>query len=71
MKAKAGDKFVIRGHAIGMKERHATIVEVRGADGAPPYIVHWDDERSDEAHDHLFYPGPDADIEHIPRPNQP
>jgi amino acid transporter len=69
MKAEVGDKLVIRGHAIGMKERHATIVEVRGADGAPPYVVHWDDELTDEPHDHLFYPGPDADVEHVSRSN--
>jgi hypothetical protein len=67
MKAEPGDKLVIRGHAIGTKERHATIIEVRGADGAPPYLVRWDDDLSDQPHDHLFFPGPDADVEHVTR----
>jgi hypothetical protein len=67
MQAEAGDKLVIHGHAVGRKERHATIVEVRGVDGAPPYVVHWDHDPSDKPHDHLFYPWPDADIEHVTR----
>jgi hypothetical protein len=71
MKAQVGDRLVIRSHAIGMKERHATIVDVRGADGGPPYVVHWSDDPSDEPHDHLFYPGPDADVEHHPGTDGP
>jgi hypothetical protein len=66
MKAIVGDRIVIRGHAVGHRERHATIVEVRGGDGAPPYVVHWDDEPDDPTHDHLFFPGPDAEVEHPP-----
>lgn len=63
MKATVGDKLVIRGHAVGRPERRATIVEIRGEDGGPPYVVHWDDDPADEPQDHLFFPGPDADIE--------
>lgn len=66
MKAEVGDRLVIRGHAIGTKERHATIVEVRGTDGGPPYVVHWDDDPGEVPSDHLFFPGPDADVEHLP-----
>ena len=61
MKAEVGDKLTIRGHTVGQKERHATIVEVHGEDGAPPYVVHWDDDRGEA--DHLFFPGSDADID--------
>ncbi|HEY6531551.1 MAG TPA: DUF1918 domain-containing protein [Acidimicrobiales bacterium] len=60
MKATVGDRLVIRGHQIGHRERHATIVEVRGPDGTPPYLVRWDDD----AGDHLYFPGSDADVEH-------
>lgn len=67
MKAAAGDKLVIRGHSVGQRERHATIVEVRGADGAPPYVVRWDDDLHDEPQEHLFFPGSDAEVEHHPQ----
>jgi hypothetical protein len=65
MKARVGDRLVIRGHANGTKERHATIVDVRGPDGAPPYVVRWADEPDGVAKDHLFFPGSDADIESL------
>jgi hypothetical protein len=64
MKAAVGDKLVIRGHAVGQPERHARIVEVRGDDGAPPYVIHWDDDPHEVPQDHLFFPGSDADVEH-------
>jgi hypothetical protein len=60
MRAVAGDKVVIRGHRIGTVPRSGVIVEVRGEDGAPPYLVRWEGD----PHEHLFYPGSDADIEH-------
>ncbi len=59
MRAVAGDKIVIRGHRIGTVPRSGVIVEVRGEDGEPPYIVRW----GDDPNEHLFYPGSDADIE--------
>lgn len=65
MRAAVGDKLVIRGHAVGQPEKHATIVEVRGPDGEPPFVIHWDDDPPDPALDHLFFPGPDADVEHV------
>ena len=61
--AKAGDHVVIRGHAIGSHERRGRIVEARGTDGGPPYMVQWFDDPHDEPHSVLFFPGPDADIE--------
>jgi len=67
MQAAVGDQLVIRGHAVGQRERHATIVEVRGMDGAPPYVVHWHDDPNDVPQDHLFFPGSDADVEHMPQ----
>jgi hypothetical protein len=41
------------------------VVEVRGPDGTPPFVVRWDDS----GHEVLFFPGPDAVIEHIEKPN--
>lgn len=60
MRANLGDRIEVAGHTVGSAARSCVIVEVRGADGAPPYIVHWDGE--DTAHDHLYFPGPDAHL---------
>ena len=43
MRAAVGDRLVIRGHVVGQAERHATVIDVRGKDGAPPYVVEWSD----------------------------
>ncbi len=69
MKASPGDHLLIRGHDVGLPARRATIIEVRGSDGEPPYVVHWDDDPHDPPHGHVFYPGPDADV--VPAPGQP
>ncbi|RBQ12196.1 hypothetical protein DP939_44190 [Spongiactinospora rosea] len=37
------------------------IVEVRNADGSPPYTVRW----LDQGHLALVFPGPDARVEHV------
>ena len=60
MQAKIGDHLVVEGKNVGSLRREGDIVEVRGADGAPPYIVKWSD-----GHEGLTFPGPDA---HIVRP---
>jgi len=62
--AQVGDVVVIRGHAVGTRERRARITQVRGPDGSPPYMVQWLDDPHDEPHEVLFFPGPDADLEH-------
>ena len=36
------------------------MLEVRGADGAPPYLIQW----SDNGHEGLYYPGVDAVVHH-------
>jgi CBS domain-containing protein len=64
--AQVGDVVVIRGHAIGLRERRGRITEVRGPGGTPPYLVQWLDDPHDEPHEVLFFPGPDADLEHRP-----
>ena len=42
-----------------MQEHTAVVVETRGKDGAPPYLVRYDD-----GHESLVYPAADAWIEH-------
>lgn len=61
MKTAVGDRIVIRGHRVGEHDRDGEILEVRGADGGPPYLVRWDDD----GHETIIYPGTDAFIEHF------
>jgi len=42
-------------------DRDAEVLEVRHADGSPPYVVRW----SDTGHEGLVFPGPDAFIQHL------
>ena len=59
MQAKVGDRIVIRGHRVGEPVRDCEVLEVRGADGGPPYLVRW----GDDGHETLFFPGSDAGVE--------
>lgn len=58
MQAMVGDRLHVHGHTVGQPERTGQIVDVRGADGAPPYLVRFDD-----GHEALVFPGPDAVVE--------
>lgn len=58
MKASQGDRIIIRGKTVGSPDRHGEILEVRGADGAAPYYVRFDD-----GHETVVYPGGDFAIE--------
>ncbi|WP_067461240.1 DUF1918 domain-containing protein [Actinomadura macra] len=58
MKARTGDWVIVRGHQVGDPDRKAMIIEVHGRDGAPPYVVQWDD-----GHESTFFPAADAVIE--------
>jgi hypothetical protein len=60
MKAAVGDRITVRGHRVGEPNRDAEIIEVRGDDGAPPYVVRWDEN----GHETLFFPGTDAFVKH-------
>ncbi len=60
MHATAGDRIIIRGHHIGEPDRDCEVLEVRGHDGEPPYVVRWEDD----GHEALFFPGPDAEVRH-------
>jgi len=61
MQATVGDRLVIKGHHVGEPEQDGEIIEVRGKDGGPPFIVRWEDS----GHETLFFPGSDAVVEHF------
>lgn len=63
MRAQVGDKLVVQGHRVGEHERDGEIIEVRGPEGTPPYVVRW----SDTGHEGLVFPGADVTIEHFDR----
>lgn len=58
MKATAGERILIHGRSVGTVDRHGEIVEVRGDNGEPPYLVRFDD-----GHESLVFPGTDFEIE--------
>lgn len=55
MQAKVGDKLLVHGRKVGDAEQHSTIIEVRGSDGSPPYLV-----RHADGSEGLVFPGPDC-----------
>lgn len=61
MKAHVGDQLVVRGHHIGNPDRTGEVMEVHGADSAPPFVVRWDDT----GHTTLFFPGSDCFVRHL------
>ena len=60
MRAEVGDRLVIHGHKVGDHERTGRILEIRGNDGSPPFVVEW----TGQPGDHLFFPGSDAEVIH-------
>ena len=60
MRANAGDRIVIKGHRVGEPDRDCEVLEARGQEGGPPFLVQW----SDSGHQTLFFPGPDAMVKH-------
>ena len=65
MRAKVGDRIVIHGHRVGEPNRDCEVLEVRGADGTPPFLVRW----GDSGHEALFFPGIDASVQHVEHAN--
>ncbi len=63
IQAQVGDRLIIKGHHVGEPDRDAEVLEVHGDGGNPPWVVRWDDD----GHEGLFFPGPDAVIEHFPQ----
>lgn len=65
MLASVGDRIVVRGHSGDQPNRDCEVLEVRGSDGAPPYVVRW----GDNGHETYFFPGSDAIVEHFEHPS--
>ena len=59
MRAEVGDRLHVHGRTVGTPDQTSEIIEVRGKDGAPPYVV-----RHPDGHEALVFPGPDASVEH-------
>ena len=60
MYASVGDSIIVRPTHAHEPKRDGEILEVHGAEGAPPYLVRW----SDNGHQGLFFPGSDTVIHH-------
>ncbi|KAJ6015403.1 hypothetical protein N7540_009994 [Penicillium herquei] len=58
MPASVGDRITLHAKTAGEAPKTAEIIEVRGADGNPPYLVRFED-----GHEGLVFPGPDDQIE--------
>ena len=58
MRAIIGDRIIIRGRTVETPDKHGEIIEVRGPDGQPPYLV-----RFGEGHQSVVYPGADFVVE--------
>jgi hypothetical protein len=61
MQAKVGDELTVRGRHQGDEDRHGKIIEIHGEDGAPPYLVRWQDD-----HVSIFFPTSGTVVEHHP-----
>ena len=58
MQARAGDRLHMHSRTVGQPDRSAEIIEVLGAEGAPPYRVRFDD-----SHETVIFPGPDCTVQ--------
>ena len=59
MRASVGDRLHFEGRVVGVHEHSAVVVEARGEQGGPPYLV-----RHADGHETVVFPGPDAWVEH-------
>lgn len=55
MHARIGDHLVVAAPNTSAATRDGEVLDTRGPDGGPPYIVRWSD-----GHEGLYYPGPGA-----------
>jgi hypothetical protein len=58
MQATVGDRLLVHGRTVGSGEQHGEIVEVRGSNGEPPYLVRFAD-----GHEGLIFPGSDCEVD--------
>lgn len=63
MQAAVGDRLHVHSNVVGARDRVGEIIEVRGSDGRPPYVVRFPD-----GHETLVFPGPDCVVERSAQP---
>ena len=61
MQATAGDRIIVRATHVGEPNRDGEVLEVRGEQGQPPWVIRW----SDNGHEGLYFPGPDTVVHHM------
>jgi hypothetical protein len=61
MQAAVGDRIIVQSAHVDERTRDGEVLEVRGSDDGPPYLVRW----SDDGHETLVFPGPDAVVQHV------
>jgi hypothetical protein len=59
VQAAVGERLLVHGNKVGATDVAMEIIEVRGDDGAPPYLVRYPD-----GHEGLVFPGSDCTVEH-------
>ena len=59
MRAQTGDHRVVPGRHVGDSARHGEVIEVKGPNGTPPFLVRWHD-----GHEGVFFPGPECRVVH-------
>ncbi|HKS49474.1 MAG TPA: DUF1918 domain-containing protein [Amycolatopsis sp.] len=57
MRAVVGDRILVHGRTVGSGEHQGEIIEVRGEEGRPPYLVRFTD-----GHEGLVFPGSDCEV---------
>jgi hypothetical protein len=60
MRARPGDRLVVRSGLPGGHDEHAKILTVRGPDWGPPFLVQWSDGRIESV-----VPGPGSYVVHF------
>ena len=66
MSVQVGDELVVRGPHVGDRDREGVVIEIHGKNGAPPYLVRWED-----GHESVFVPASDTHVEHRPARQRP
>jgi hypothetical protein len=60
MHAAVGDRIRVSGTRVNDAVREGEVIEVRGEDGEPPFVVRW----ANDGHESFFCPGPTTHVEH-------
>jgi len=58
VRAAVGDRITVHGRVVGDTERQGEIIEVRGDEGRPPFLVRFSD-----GNERLVFPGPDCEVD--------